>query len=523
MNEFQTILTAFHFIRPLWLLALPVIAALWWIVRAARTRRGMALDGIAPHLREALTVEGQSRRRLQPIDGVAACLALVALGTAGPTWSRVPDPFAAQSAPVVVVLKVTSSMERKDIAPSRLERGKQKIRDLLQLRAGARTALVAYAGSAHGVVPMTDDPGVMTPYLEGLSTDVMPKQGEVAAEALALAQALLARETVPGGVLIVADAIDPSDVAPLNAAGISLAVLSMLPEGTRDRGMDQLSAPLVTVTPDATDIRQLDRTLDAAWRQAMLENGDQPWQDRGHWLAWPAALLVLAWFRRGWTMRWAAIAALAVGLWAPQPARADGLVDYFLTQDQQGRLAFDRKDFDRAADLFVDPLWRGYALYRDGQYAAAIEVLDRVETAQAAFIQGMAGIKAQTYRAGVQGFETALARDPNYPHAADNLAVARRIVEYVEQVSEQSDTGDSAESGADKDVYDNDADRGQETEVPVSRDGKAKVLLTTEQWMNTVDTRPADFLRQRFALEAARGTTPTSETGPAPAENGASR
>jgi len=226
-------------------------------------------------------------------------------------------------------------------------------------------------------------------------------------------------------------------------------------------------------------------------------------------------LLVLAWFRRGWTMRWAAIAALAVGLWTPQPARADGLVDYFLTPDQQGRLAFERKDFDRAADLFVDPLWRGYALYRDGQYAAAIEVLDRVETAQAAFIQGMAGIKAQSYRAGVRSFETALARDPNYPHAADNLAIARRIVEYVEQVSEQSDTGDSAESGADKDVYDNDADRGQETEVPVSRDGKAKGLLTSEQWMNTVDTRPADFLRQRFALEAARGT--------APAENGASR
>ena len=36
---------------------------------------------------------------------------------------------------------------------------------------------------------------------------------------------------------------------------------------------------------------------------AMLENADQPWQDRGHWLAWPAALLTLLWFRRGWTMR----------------------------------------------------------------------------------------------------------------------------------------------------------------------------------------------------------------------------
>ncbi len=106
-----------------------------------------------------------------PIDGVALGLVCLAIGAAGPTWSRMPDPFVAQSAPVVVVLKVTPSMERNDVAPSRLERGKQKIRDLLQLRAGARTALVAYAGSAHGVVPMTDDPDVMTPYLDGLTPE----------------------------------------------------------------------------------------------------------------------------------------------------------------------------------------------------------------------------------------------------------------------------------------------------------------------------------------------------------------
>ena len=124
-------------------------------------------DGLAPHLREALTLGAQTGRRWQPIDGVAAGLLFAVIGASGPTWSRVPDPFVAQTAPLVIVLKVTPSMDAPDVAPTRLERGKQKIRDLLDLRAGARTALVAYAGTAHRVVPLTEDADIMRPYLEG--------------------------------------------------------------------------------------------------------------------------------------------------------------------------------------------------------------------------------------------------------------------------------------------------------------------------------------------------------------------
>lgn len=494
------VLGAFHFIRPLFLLMLPIIVGLWWIVRHARRDRRLPTEGIAPHLRSALTVGSSSSRRLRPIDGVALTLTLLALGAAGPTWSRMPDPFLAQSAPIVVVLKVTPSMEETDVAPSRLERGKQKIRDLLALRAGARTALVAYAGSAHGVVPMTEDPDVMVPYLEGLTPDVMPDEGARAANALGVAAEFLAQETSPGGVLFVADALDPADAAALQAPHApAVAVLSMLPEGVGDRGFDLLPAGVVPVTPDDADVRQIDRTLNAAYRRAMLEDGDQPWQDRGHWLAWPAALLALVWFRRGWTMRWA-LAAAALTFQAPGPAQA-GVVDWFLTPDQQGRLAFQQRDFGRAAELFTDPLWRGYALYRDGQYQEAAEVLTRVETAEAAFIQGMAFIKSRSYRDGVGAFRTALERDADYPHAAENLAVAQQIVAYIERVQEQSDTGQ--DEGADDVVLDNEDDRGSETQMETPREG-GEGLLTAEQWMNTVDTRTGDFLRQRFAIEAAR-------------------
>ncbi len=502
MTEIQLFLDAFHFLRPAWLLLVPVIGLIWFSVRRRATRAPQETEGIASHLRKALTVGGAYKRYLLPIDGVALGLMLAALGAAGPTWSRVPDPFVAQTAPLVIALKVTSSMTDDDLAPTRLERAKQKIRDLLELRAGGRTALIAYAGSTHSVVPMTEDPGVVQPYLQGLTPDVMPKHGADAGAALELARNTLAKENALGGILFVADFVDTSDVNVLgNIEATSLALLTMLPEGTSDPGIDRLSVPVVRVTSDDDDVHTLERTLNAAYERALTEEGTQPWDDRGWMLGWPAAMLGLIWFRRGWTMRWSLLLALGIGMMPPAPAHAEGIVDWFLTPDQQGHLAYQRKDYDRAAELFVDPMWKGEALYRDGQYSEAANVFSRLDTAVAAFSEGMAHIKGREYREGIAAFETALQRDPNFPGAAKNFDTAREILDYLETTREQSDTGEEAGEGADEIVMDNKDARGADTQIQGGEDGDA--LLTTDQWMNTVDTDPRDFLRQRFAIEDA--------------------
>ena len=157
MTDLLTALDFFHFLRPWWLLLLPVALILWWRVRfRAMARRGPPA-GLVPHLSAALAVGGGSAGRITAIDGVAAAIMLISLAAAGPTWHRIPNPLVAQTAPLAVVLKVSETMLAKDIAPSRIERAKHKILDLIAARAGARTALIAYAGSAHGVVPLTED------------------------------------------------------------------------------------------------------------------------------------------------------------------------------------------------------------------------------------------------------------------------------------------------------------------------------------------------------------------------------
>src|SRR5262249_57312205 len=106
---------------------------------------------------------------------------------------------------LMIAIDVTAAMVSSDVAPTRLERAKQKIRDLLAARAGARTGLIAYAGTAHLVMPLTDDRAVLEPFLAALAPGLMPVQGKNATAALTLANNMLATEAVAGTILIVAD------------------------------------------------------------------------------------------------------------------------------------------------------------------------------------------------------------------------------------------------------------------------------------------------------------------------------
>ncbi|WP_150526077.1 VWA domain-containing protein [Roseibium sediminis] len=510
MNLLFDNLANFQFIRlwPLFLIA-PVLLV-WWISRNHSNRStGHEPREIAPHLAQALMVGQNRQRRFQPIDGVAVVLILLFVAAAGPTWSRIPNPLVSDTAPLAIALKVSSSMERTDLAPSRLERAKHKILDLLDRRAGARTALIAYAGTTHRVVPLTEDPAVVKPFLEGLAPAIMPTNGSNATAALKLARETLDTSDVRGSVLFVLDDFDSADLPAfrqyLEETGKEAVFLVAKPDGQPNSVLEQVpGATVVQLSPDASDLTVIERRIAAQFRDELNQDNRQAWDDKGWILAWPAAALMLFWFRRGWVLRLSLLLVLMSASAGSREARADGWKDWFLTPDQQGRLAYDAKEFAKAADLFDDPMWRGHALARAGKYEEAAKVYATLPSADAAFAEGVAHMRSRAYRDGVRAFEKALDRDPDYPDAAYNLELAKHIVIYIERVREQSDTGEEKGIGADDVVYDNEAAKGAET---TREHGSGEVLPeTADQWMRTVDTRTSDFLRSRFALEAARGS-----------------
>ncbi|WP_298981840.1 VWA domain-containing protein [uncultured Roseibium sp.] len=498
-------LSVFHFIRPWWLLFLLPVGMLWWLVRGAAGRSASIPSSIAPHLARALQVGSQSKQSIRPVDSAVLVLSLLVLAAAGPTWSRIPNPLVSDTAPLVVALKVTKSMMQVDIAPSRLERSKQKVLDLLTERSGAKTALVAYAGTAHQVAPLTEDPAVLKPFLEGLDPSIMPKNGTSLQAALKLAQDILSSQDVPGAILFMADEIADADTAVLSqhAQGANSPVLFWF--ASRDQeSKSKLSAlsgyQVVEMTPDSKDVVQVSRNINAVYEAALANDERQKWRDQGRFLAFPAVLIMLFWFRRGWTMQWAVVLLSAGVFLQSSEVRADGWKDWFFTPDQLGRMAFEDKQYEKAADLFHDPMWKAFSLYRLGKYEDAAELYSWQESADAAMGEGMSLLRSRAYRPAIAAFEKAVARDPNNKAAQHNLELARYMLEYVETTREQSDTGESG-IGADDVAFDNEAGRGTQTQQPT---GEA-LPETAEQWMRTVDTRTGDFLKTRFALEAARG------------------
>gem|GEM_PF-1459988 len=173
----------------------------------------------------------------------------------------------------------------------------------------------------------------------------------------------------------------------------------------------------------------------------------------------------------------------------------------WLTADQRARLAFERRDFAGAAELFENPEWSGVAAYSAGHYLDAAAQFGRTPTAVGSFNRGDALLKGREYERAIDAFEQALAQDPDMEIAQRNLALARYILEYLEDLREQSDTGDENELSADELEFDNKRNRGREVVFTNTSQLEAK---SAEQWMRSVDTRMSDYLRTRFLVESAR-------------------
>jgi Ca-activated chloride channel family protein len=140
---------------------------------------------------------------------------LTIVAVAGPTWRHEPSPFADDAAALAIVVRVSPSMTTEDVQPSRLARATQKVHDLLAQRGLAKTALIAYAGSAHVVMPATTDSGIIDTFAGALDPKIMPVDGDVAADALALADRTLA-SAGGGSILWVTDGVSPEQAPALS-------------------------------------------------------------------------------------------------------------------------------------------------------------------------------------------------------------------------------------------------------------------------------------------------------------------
>ena len=171
-----------------------------------------------------------------------------------------------------------------------------------------------------------------------------------------------------------------------------------------------------------------------------------------------------------------------------------------LTPDQRAYRAFADGDFDTAATGFADPLWKGVALYEAKDFKAAEAVFAGLDTPDGAFNHGNALLFQGKYEEAAERYERALALRPGWEDAIVNRDLALARAALLETTGGDMTGG---QLGADdfefSDEPSPDTDQTEQTEggeAPSEEEMRAI-------WLRQVQTRPADFLRAKFAWQYA--------------------
>jgi Ca-activated chloride channel family protein len=522
-------LADFHFLRPDWLWAVPVVIAC--AILLARRQLGAGswqnvVDAVlAPHvLARSASRRSDYRWWLLGLSGVIAVLAL-----AGPAWQRIEQPVFRSDQALVIALDLSRSMDAQDVAPSRLMRARLKILDLLERRGSGQTALVVYSSNAFTVTPLTTDNDTIAALVNSLSTDIMPSRGSYPIAAIQKGQQLLEQAgAVVGEVLLITDgSSSPATeriVRDLKDSGYTLSVLAV---GTSEGApIPRLSGGFVTdqsgniAVPKleerslralaiagggrfsglSTDDRDLDYLLSGEAGQRTASDdalATDRWREEGPWLVLLLLPLAAMAFRRGWV-----VVLLFFILPPDKQAYALTWNDIWLTRDQQAQRKLAEGAATEAVDLFEDPDWRAVAQYRAQDYAQSARAFAERDDARSLYNLGNAMARQGEFESAIDAYEQVLEIDPDNEDAEYNRDLLKQIQEQQQEQQNQGDQQEPSDQQGDGEQSDEGSESQQEgSDSSSESDGEPKDGERDEQ-ASQEDLEALQEELQRAAEEA---------------------
>ena len=445
-------MSEFHFIRPYWFIALlPLFGLIWYLLKTTSISQRwekVCDKALLPYI---LVSKNIKRTLLQPVlTGIAGTIAIVAL--AGPTWERLPQSVFQKQSALVIVLDLSLSMFASDVTPSRIERARFKISDLLDLRVEGQTAMVVYAGDAFAVTPLTDDIKTIKSQLKALSPEIMPAPGSNTGIAITKAIDLMKQARVnQGHLLLVTDEVEndyEKDFIEARNAGYKVSVLAVgteqgapikLPDGklledtsgsiiiptlnqNRLKKLSQLGGgQYQSIQPADTDIENLNRffthKFDDAKQAADDFKADQ-WRDFGPWLVILIVPFFTLMFRRGYLC-----ILVSLMVFNPEITHAFEWDELWLNKDQRAMRALENKQAEHAAGMFQNKQWKAAAKYMSGDYAGTEELLEQNNDALSQYNLGNALAKQGKYKDAVAAYDSVLDQAPDHADAKYNREI----------------------------------------------------------------------------------------------------
>lgn len=463
----------FHLVRPLWLLALLPGAWLFWRLFRHHASGNAWQRVCDSHLLPFLLVGQEAKRRPWPLIALAAAWTLGVIALAGPAWSQLPQSLYRTQQTRVFVLDLSKSMDATDLQPNRISRARFKLLDMLKRSREGQSALVAFAGDAFTVTPLTDDTETIASLVPTLIPDLMPSQGSRLDRGLAVAGEVLAQAgALRADVIVLTDGAEDfsatqNAAATLTGKGHHVHILAVgTPQGgpipVNGGGFLKNNEGAIVIpqvdysalqqiasdgagrfTPMLNDDSDLRHVLPAASRDSGSAQNTSTrqtvqWREEGPWFVLALLPLAAAAFRRGWLTMWV-LAPLALTLaLPPSPAQAFEWRDLFSRPDQQAARALEQGDAQTASTLFQDPNWRATAHYRAGNYDAAAKEFAASDSAESRYNYGNALTKLGRLSEALQAYDEVLQRQPNHADAKQNRDLVQKLIQKQQDQNSQS-------------------------------------------------------------------------------------
>ncbi len=539
----------FHFLRPWWLLALPVGLLLLAGLKRQEPGKSQWHKVCDPHLLEQLLVGEAKIGQKRIYSGLLIILTLTTLALAGPAWERLPQPLFRAAGGRVIVLDLSLSMLAPDIAPSRLTQTRYKAIDLIKAGIGIEQAIVVFAGDGFIVTPLTDDRATLLNLLPSLDTKTVPVQGSRADRGLEKAGELLKRAAInQGQIILLADDADQLTIAAarkLKEAGRRVDVIAV---GTKNGAPISLAdgsylkdnrGQIVVPVPDFDNLREVaesgggsyleisdpeiafQRLNKAAFvfpenknRSKSELTGDQ-WLDHGPWLLLPLVLLAAICFRKGWLL--IILIALFIN---PETAAAQNLENLWQSlwqrPTQQAAKAFTNNNFSQAAELSKDPGWRAASLYREGKFKEAAAALEPLASAQAHYNRGNALAHAGELEKAIEAYDQALQNNTNLEDARFNRELVEKLLQQQqEQEQEQNQENSDKQDSKDQESEQNSDDQqnsGQSQDSSENGESKDSQSQDNQQNSQTEENQDNQNNQEQSSADNQSQEQPESES-----------
>jgi Ca-activated chloride channel family protein len=470
----------FHFIRPEWLWGVPLAVLLWLALRNQRGGQQWS-SHIPKEMLAALQIGTVKQSNLWKWALLAMWLGTI-VAAAGPTWDKQASPTLQNQQALVLILDLSPSMLAQDLSPDRLSRAKYKLIDVLRQQADGQVALIAYAGDAHTVSPLTDDPNTIQALLPALHPTIMPSRGSNTEAAIELAQQLMLDAGLNSGdILLISDgvaedaietitndidsnyrlsvlAVGGSSAAPVPAANGGFLrrangeiILSAVNGGALRSMATGLGGRYSMITADDTDIQTL--LVD---QYEAADNADQAqqtsvvydaWVDMGHWLVLLILPLALILFRKG--AIYLVPLCLPLLLLSPSDAYAQSSTptenvwnDLWQTRDQQASKQFAAGEFDLAGKTFDRKDWSALSSYNNGDYQQAIDSLEGLNDLTSLYNKANALALNDQLQEAIDTYQQVLDQQPEHADAKSNKSVVEELLQQQDK-SEEDGSGES--------------------------------------------------------------------------------